>query len=190
MSLINFLNSNRFTRKVFGKREIKIIEKQLLGVNLTQSEKNRLSRDIRQKFRFIREVSKFDENFELKKGATIKIYIEKTKEAILQDNSAGKIKRIMLFGSVVGNELTLRSDIDLAVEFDKISLRDATLFRKHISGQVNQKVDVQVYNHLPAKIRKEIDAQGKTIYKRENKEQGRRDRELFGRTHRIRARGF
>ena len=53
MSLLKFLKENENVRKVFGKRELKIIEKQLLGVNLTQSEKNRLSRDIRKKFEFV-----------------------------------------------------------------------------------------------------------------------------------------
>ena len=55
--LLNFLKSNENARKIFGERELKIIEKQLLGVNLTQSEKNRLSRDIRLKFNFIKETA-------------------------------------------------------------------------------------------------------------------------------------
>lgn len=187
MNLINFLKNNKLTRKIFGKKEIEIIEKQLLGISLTQSEKNRLSRDIRQKFRFIREISRFNEDFGLKKGAIIKSHIEEAKEIILEDKNAGKIKRIMLFGSALKNQLTFRSDIDIAVEFDKISLRDATLFRKHILGEVDDRMDVQVYNHLPAKIRKEIDARGKTIYKREDKGKDRRDKKLSGRAYRVYA---
>ncbi len=50
MGMLQFLKKNENTRKIFGVRELKIIEKQLLGINLTQSEKNRLSRDIRKKF--------------------------------------------------------------------------------------------------------------------------------------------
>jgi len=178
MDLTQFLQKNKLARKVFGQKEIKIIEKQLLGVNLSQSEKNRLSRDIRQKFRFIRDISKFSENFELKKGAIIKAHIREARKTILQDNNSKKILRIILFGSLVNKELTLRSDIDLAVEFDKINLHDATLFRKHILGNVNEKLDIQVYNYLPLKIRKEIDAQGKTIYKRKDKEKNKRNRKL------------
>ena len=67
MALLRFLNKSEDSRKVFGARELKIIEKQLKGVNLTQSEKNRLSRDIRKKFDFIAKVSRFKEEFNLKK---------------------------------------------------------------------------------------------------------------------------
>ena len=59
MDLVEYLNKNKNTRKVFGKKELKIIEKQLLGINLSQSEKNRLSRDIRPKFELINDFSKF-----------------------------------------------------------------------------------------------------------------------------------
>ena len=53
-SLLQFLRENKNARKIFGERELKIIEKQLIGVDLTQSEKNRLSRDVREKFKFIK----------------------------------------------------------------------------------------------------------------------------------------
>lgn len=68
MNLLKLLKENENARKIFGKRELKIIEKQLFGINLTQSEKNRLSRDIRRKLEFIREAVKFSDEFELKKG--------------------------------------------------------------------------------------------------------------------------
>ena len=164
MNLINFLKENKYTRKVFGERELKIIEKQLLGINLTQSEKNRLSRDIRKKFEFIKEVIRFSKDFELKKGSIIKEYIEEAKEFILNDILYKKIKRIILYGSVVGNKLSFKSDIDLAVEFYDISLNEATMFRKRISGKVNQKVDIQVYNYLPNKVKMEIQSRGKILY--------------------------
>jgi hypothetical protein len=57
MGLLELLKKSENARKIFGKRELKIIEKQMLGVNLTQSEKNRLSRDIRKKLEFIKEIS-------------------------------------------------------------------------------------------------------------------------------------
>ena len=169
MSLLRFLDSSKNTRKIFGKRELKIIEKQLLGVNLTQSEKNRLSRDIRQKLEFIKEASRFSEEFKLKKGSEIKKMVEETKEAILNDILFRKIKEVLLFGSIIENKFTFKSDVDIAVKFDKITIKESALFKKRISGEVNQKVDVQVYNHLPSKIKKEINNKGKIIYKNENK---------------------
>jgi len=163
------LNSNKNARKIFGKRELKIIEKQLLGINLTQSEKNRLSRDIRQKLEFIKETSRFSEEFKLKKGFEIKKIVEEAKEAILNDILFRKIKKVLLFGSLVDNKFTFKSDIDIAVKFGNINIKESALFRKRISGKVNQKVDVQVYNHLPSKIKKEIDNKGIILYKNENK---------------------
>ncbi len=169
MSLLRFLNSDKNARKVFGKRELKIVEKQLLGLNLTQSEKNRLSRDVRQKLEFIKEASKFSEEFKLKKAFEIKKIVEEAKKTILNDILFRKIKKVLLFGSFVDNKLTLKSDIDIAVKFDNISIEESAMFRKRISGKVNQKVDVQVYNHLPKKIKKEIDNKGRVLYKNENK---------------------
>ncbi|MAH03693.1 hypothetical protein CMI39_03320 [Candidatus Pacearchaeota archaeon] len=163
-SLLNFLKTNENARKIFGKREIKIIEKQLFGINLTQSEKNRLSRDIRVKLNFIKEVSRFSEEFNLKKSSIIKKLIEETKSIILEDILFKKIKKIVLFGSVIENNITFKSDIDIAVEFLEINLEQATTFRKRISGKVNSKVDIQVYNNLPKKIKKEIDLNGRILY--------------------------
>ncbi len=166
MNLLEFLKKNENCRKIFGKRELKIIEKQLMGVNLTQSEKNRLSRDIRKKFKFISETCKFKDKFDLKKGQEINNIVEETKEIILEDKQAGKIKKILLFGSVVKNKLTLRSDIDFAVKFDKISKKQAGKFRIRIHGKVNNKVDVQVFRFLPEKIKKQIKKNSKFIYKK------------------------
>ena len=166
MNLIQFLKRNENTRKIFGQRELKIIEKQLNGINLTQSEKNRLSRDIRKKFQFIKEISKFEEDFNLKKAKIVKNIINETKREILENPLRDKIKKIFLFGSTVENKLTFRSDIDIAVEFDKISLREATLFRKKISGQLPDKVDIQVLNVLPKKIKKSILKNHKILYEK------------------------
>jgi len=164
MSLLKFLKENKNARKIFGKRELKIIEKQLFGVNLTQSEKNRLSRDIRKKFEFINEASKFEEESKLKKGIELKKKVEEAKEIILNDILFKKIKKIILYGSIVEKKITFRSDIDLAAVFDKINLKEATLFRKRVLGKSSEKVDIQVYNTLPKKIKKEIDKKGKILY--------------------------
>lgn len=167
MNLLKFIEENQNLRKIFGKRELKIIEKQLKGVSLTQSEKNRLSRDIRKKFKTIRELIPYENEFDLKKGAENKKQINEIKEVILNSEYSKRIKRIFLFGSAVENQLTLLSDIDIAVEFDKIDNKEALKFRLKIAGNVSERVDIQVYNTLPKKIKKEIDTKGKVIYKRE-----------------------
>ena len=165
MNLLEFLKSNSDARKIFGKRELKIIEKQLYGVSLTQSEKNRLSRDIRKKLEVIKEAARFSEEFELKKASLIKELLNEAKGDILDDELSEKIKRIILYGSAVENKLTFKSDIDMAVDFSDINLKDATLFRKRILGKANSRVDIQVYNFLPEKIKKEIE-KSKILYKK------------------------
>jgi len=166
---IKFLNENPNSRKIFGERELKIIEKQLLGVSLTQSEKNRLSRDIRKKFEFIKEANKFEEQFDLKKANLTKEMINDALEVIKEHEWFWKIKEIIIFGSFVENRFHLFSDIDIAVKFkENITEKDAAKFRMNISGRLPEKIDIQVYNILPDKIKKEIDKNGKTIYQRKD----------------------
>ena len=163
--LLNFIRKNEDLRAIFGVRELKIIEKQLLGINLTQSEKNRLSRNIRKKLKVIKEISKYQEEFELKKASEIKIIIKDIKEYILSSEYFPRIKRIYLFGSSVKNERTFRSDIDIAVEFmDDISLKEATEFRIKFSGRDD--LDIQVFNILPKKIKKSILNDYKILYEK------------------------
>lgn len=164
--MLKFLKENKNSRKIFGKRELKIIEKQLQGISLTQSEKNRLSRDIREKFRFIREISRFEGDFELKKGSKVKKIIENAKEEILKDKISNDIKEIWLFGSAVKNELSFRSDIDIVVIFNKITKKESFLFRARVSGRVSDKVDVQVFSVLPDKIKKDIEKNHRVLYKK------------------------
>ena len=168
MDLLEFLKrNNESARKIFGKAEIKIIEKQILGLTLKQSERNRLSRDVRKKLEFIKEIGKYSDEFELKHGDKIKKVIEETKEDILNSKYSLRIKKIVLFGSSVEMNRHLGSDIDIAVEFDKIDSREATEFRtKFGRGDMS---DIQVYNVLPEKIKKEINNNGKVIYERKNK---------------------
>ena len=166
MDLIKFLKANKNSRKIFGKKELKIIEKQLLGITLSQSEKNRLSRDIRKKLKFIQQLNKFSDNFDLKKGLINKEIIKESLEIIKEDALFHRIKKIFLFGSFVESKLTFRSDIDIAVEFFTITIKDATQFRIRISGKLSEKVDIQVYNFLPDKIKKEILSKGKIVYEK------------------------
>ena len=156
MNLNKFLKRNKHSRKIFGNRELKIIEKQLNGISLTQSEKNRVSRDIRPKFEFIKECSNLKEYFDLKKGEINKRLIEESKEIILNDVSSKNIKSIILYGSILNNKMTIKSDIDICVIFNKINLEEATLFRKRVLGKVSSKMDIQVFNVLPEKIKRSI----------------------------------
>ena len=82
----------------------------------------------------------------------------------MEDIASNRIKQIKLFGSAIENKLTLRSDIDISVEYNNISIPEATLFRKRILGKVNKRVDLQVYNVLPNNIKKEIDEKGRILY--------------------------
>ncbi len=166
MDLLEFLGENKNARKIFGSRELKIIEKQLMGIKLTQSEKNRLSRDIREKLRFVEGVSEFKDEFNLKKGKIIKEIIEDTKEEILKSKYFPQIQKIILFGSTVDNQRTFRSDIDIAVQFNKITKSESIRFRLDILKRINEKVDMKVYNVLPLKIKKEIDKKGRVLYDR------------------------
>ena len=167
MNLIKFLKTNENSRRIFGEQELKIIEKQLNGINLTQSEKNRLSRDIRKKFQFIKEISKFENEFNLKKAQLINQMIQETKEIILEHSLKSKIKKIMLFGSIIENKLTIKSDIDIAVEFSDITKKQAFDFRKNIFGKVSNKIDIQVFNFLPEKVKESVIKKHKILYKNE-----------------------
>lgn len=163
MSLLSVIKLEPAIRKLFGKRELVIIEKQLLGVALTQSEKNRLSRDIRPKFKAIAALAPFASG-ELKKGAQLKEWVNEAKEAILDNRLSGRVKRIWLFGSSLENKRALRSDVDVAVELDKTDAKEATAFRKEISALVSSRLDVSVFNELPPKLKEEIRQKGKIVF--------------------------
>ena len=163
MALLNELEKNENVRKLFGKRELVIIKKQLLGVRMTQSEKNRLSRDIRKKFEAISDLSKFQDEFSIKRGNENKKLIEKVKDEILSMGHKN-IQKIFLFGSAVSNEMMLMSDIDIAVEFKDIEKKDAEKFRLDILKNFSERLDIQVFNVLPEKIKTEILNKGRVIY--------------------------
>ncbi len=169
MNLLTFLQRNENSRKIFGKRELKIIEKQLNGINLTQSEKNRLSRDIRKKFEFIKEIASYENEFELKKGANLKPIIKEVLEEILNHPLREKVQEIWLFGSTVDNQRTFRSDIDIAVIFDDISITEATKFRIRVAGGVSVQVDIQVFNILPQKVKESIIQKHKVLYRKDER---------------------
>ncbi|MBI4155388.1 nucleotidyltransferase domain-containing protein [Candidatus Woesearchaeota archaeon] len=168
MGILRALKDNPNVRRLFGKRELVIIQKQLLGVNLKESERTRLSRDIRKKFEVIEALLPFKEEFKLKKSAEINKLINEMKEVIFESRFFPKIKRILLFGSAVEGKLMLTSDIDIAVEFDIVTSEEAIDFRKEVLGKLNEKLDIEVYNLLPGKIKEEIKKKGKILYERKD----------------------
>ena len=166
MVILRQLLSTEKARKIFGKKEIEIILKQLDGIALTQSEKNRLSRDIRPKLEFIRELSECKEEFALKRDADTLRLIRKATGVILNDELKGRIKAILLFGSHAGGIVTSRSDIDIAIIFTSITPEEAARFRIRISGNLPEKVDIQAFNTLPQKVKRSIAKSHKIIYRR------------------------
>lgn len=170
MTLVNELKTNNNARRLFGKREIVIIEKQLLGVNLRPSEKTRLSRDIRKKFAAIRSLAPYSQEFELKHGSLIREMIKEAREILVSGKYFPRIKRIVLFGSAAEHRLLLNSDIDIAVEFgESITKQEAVRFRLDASRTMSEKIDLRVYDVLPDKIKKEIDQKGKVLYESKDK---------------------
>ncbi|MEK6856231.1 MAG: nucleotidyltransferase domain-containing protein [Nanoarchaeota archaeon] len=165
MSLLSLLKDPR-ARKIFGKREMKIIEKQMFGLNLTQSEKNRLSRSIRVKLSFIKDISKFESDFELIHGTKVKEIINSTLEIIKNDFLFYNISQIILFGSTVSRKRHLESDIDIAVKFKDISFDEATRFRIRVMSKIKEGLDLQVYNVLPDKLKIEIDKSGRVLFQK------------------------
>jgi predicted nucleotidyltransferase len=165
--LTKLLKENKNARKIFGKREIEIISKQLDGLPLTQSERNRLSRDIKPKLEFIKEISKFEDEFKLKKDANSLAIIDKAVRLILQDELKDRIEAILLFGSHSKGIVTKRSDIDICTIFTKVSLVEATKFRIRISREFSKNVDIQVFNALPQKIKRSVARNHKVLYKRD-----------------------
>ena len=166
MTLLNFLKKDS-ARLLFGKSEIEIIKKQLNGLELKPSEKVRLSRDIRKKLEAIEELSKYKDEFKLKKAQEIKYLINETKETILEEFKED-ISEIILFGSYAANKQTKKSDIDIAIKLKKTSKLNPTKTRATLLGKLpTDKIDLQMYESLPEKIKKDINKNGKTIYSNE-----------------------
>ncbi len=77
--------------------------------------------------------------------------------SLIRKEAKNNVKAILLFGSYAGGTAIWRSDIDICVVFKKnLSLREATLFRIRVLGNVPDIVDLQVFNVLPLKVKKSI----------------------------------
>ena len=165
-SFKNFLINDGGARKVFGEKEIGIMLNQIEGKTLSQSEKNRLSRDIRPKLKFIGECSAFVEFFRLEKNIANKLIIDDSTRKILNDSLSAKISSILLFGSFADGTFNKNSDIDIAVVFEEgVPYKEASLFRKRLMADLNSKVDLQVFEQMPLKIKKGIAKNHKILFK-------------------------
>lgn len=154
-------------RSIFGKKEQEIIKKQLNGEKLSQAQRNVLSRSIRKKLEFISKISDFKDEFELKNNSDNIKKIEKTVNIILSDELEKNVRAILLFGSFADKTNIWRSDIDICVVLNKeISVRDATLFRLRVLREISEKIDFQVFNILPLKIKKSIALNHKVLFKK------------------------
>ncbi len=155
-------------RKVLGAREIAIVRRQLLGLPLTQSERNRLSRDIRAKFRFIaacRELA--PDELELKSGQTIKRIIDKSVCAIQEDEVFPDVLAIVLFGSYADGTAIWRSDVDIGILFrEEPSSESGTKALLRLYGELPKKVEVTIINHLPIRIRATLARNHKVLWAR------------------------
>jgi len=163
MGLLEIIKNDKEMRRIFGEQELKIIEKQLMGVSLSASEKTRLSRDIRPKFCIIEKLSNYTKEFQLKKAQEIKFLIEEVREIIVE-HKYKNLKRIFVFGSYVENKLRFESDIDIALEFCDIKPNDASRIKFGLQGEVNKKIQINIFNTLPEKIKTEILNKGRIIY--------------------------
>lgn len=169
MTLYELIKNDPLSLKVFTKAELEIIKKQLLGINLSQSEKNRLSRDIRPKFKFIKRCSVFKEEFEIKKGNEIFKQIEILKNNILLDKIGNYVKKIYLFGSFIQKNMSNKSDIDIAIEFQDIDIKEISQFKKRILIEKHEIFDISIFNNLPDEIKNEVKNNGKIIYENKRK---------------------
>lgn len=164
MTLIDLIENDIDAKKIFGLKEMEIIKKQGLGLKLSQSEKNRLSRDIRPKLNAIKKLSVFKDQFDLKKAFLTKQQINLLKNQIILDKMGNKVKHIYLFGSFLTNKFSENSDIDIAIEFENITKKEASEFKLRIIQNLTDKFDISVLNTLPKNIQAEVVKNGRIIY--------------------------
>ena len=83
--------------------------------------------------------------------------IEKYKERILTVLKKHEVKRASFFGSIVREEMTEHSDIDILIEFEgEKSLLDLAALKRELEETLQCKVDVLTYNSLHPLLRSNI----------------------------------
>ena len=83
--------------------------------------------------------------------------IEKYKEILLEILKKHEVKKASLFGSIVREEMTIESDIDLIIEFngDK-SLLDLAALQIELEETLKLKVDILTYNSIHPLLKYQI----------------------------------
>jgi len=83
--------------------------------------------------------------------------IEKYKEILLEILKKHEVKKASLFGSIVREEMTIESDIDLIIEFkgDK-SLLDLAALQIELEETLKLKVDILTYNSIHPLLKDQI----------------------------------
>jgi len=83
--------------------------------------------------------------------------IEKYKEIIVEILLKHEVRKASLFGSLVREEMTIDSDIDLIIEFkgDK-SLLDLAALKIELEETLKLKVDVLTYNSIHPLLKNQI----------------------------------
>jgi len=83
--------------------------------------------------------------------------IEKYKKKILEILKKHDVKRASLFGSIVRDEMTKDSDIDILIEFEgSKSLLDLVRLKLNLEEVLKFKVDVVTYNSLHPLLKEQI----------------------------------
>lgn len=89
--------------------------------------------------------------------------IEKALNTIRNRKDFKKICFIILYGSVAENRDKKGSDIDLAIYYNG-SDEEASVFRLEILSELlSDDYDIQIFNHLPLYIRKDV-LKGRVLY--------------------------
>ena len=83
--------------------------------------------------------------------------IEKYKEILLEILKKHEVKKASFFGSIVREEMTIDSDIDLIIEFkgDK-SLLDLATLQIELEETLKLKVDILTYNSIHPLLKDQI----------------------------------
>lgn len=97
----------------------------------------------------------------VEKKNLIKKRIDKTISKI-KDIGGNNIRFIILYGSLIKNNFTDLSDIDIAVYYRRDE-EQRFEFRKKILGRVGDKFDIQTFQDLPIYIQEEIISTGNII---------------------------
>jgi len=83
--------------------------------------------------------------------------IDKYKEIILEILKKHEVKKASLFGSIIREEMTSDSDIDLIIEFKGTkSLLDLARLKIELEEALKCKVDVLTYNSLHPLLKDQI----------------------------------